>query len=486
MPLSPSRLPALRHLGLTLVAVVCGLVAMAASGLVAAQGSDFPAATPRGSCGPGSLPETGVQGRVPASDYASGRARRGYRCNVEVVYHRPGTGGFKVHRYRDRSGHTCAYFDTTKTFPTDLFQQAETGFGVVVLDLTKPRRPRVATTLVSPTMLSPHETLNLHAGRGLLAAVMGTAITAPGFLEIYDLRDDCRRPRLLSRTLAGVLGHESGWSPDGRTFYSASSTGQTLTAVDVSNPRTPQVLFVEPGVNYHGVRISDDGRTAYVANIGNDLSAGTLPGEGMRIIDVSEIQERRADPDIRTLSNVVWQEGSIPQVAQPFNRDGRSFVLEVDEFSRFGINNGSVEPAKAVVGAARIIDVTDPRRARVVSHLRLGVQQPKARIAAAGDPGADSPLGGYTAHYCSLPYRDEPRLAACSMIGSGLRIFDISDLSRPREVAYFNAPGASGSSAYSEPAWDVSRRQVWYTDTESGFYALRLTNGVGRLLARER
>ena len=34
----------------------------------------------------------------------------------------------------------------------------------------------------------------------------------------------------------------------------------------------------------------------------------------------------------------------------------------------------------------------------------------------------------------------------------------------------------------SQPAWDVARHQVWYSDGNSGFYAVRLTNGVGALL----
>jgi hypothetical protein len=36
----------------------------------------------------------------------------------------------------------------------------------------------------------------------------------------------------------------------------------------------------------------------------------------------------------------------------------------------------------------------------------------------------------------------------------------------------------------SRPAWDVKNRQIWYTDVHTGFYAVRLTNGVGRLLDR--
>ena len=167
-------------------------------------------------------------------------------------------------------------------------------------------------------------------------------------------------------------------------------------------------------------------------------------------------------------------------MAQPFTRKGRKYVLEVDEFSRFGAN----DPRTAKVGAARIIDVEDPREPRVISDIRLEVHQPAGRSASYGDPGSQNPLGGYTAHYCSVPYPTNPRIVACSMINSGLRVFDISNLKKPREVAYFNLPTSSGSSAMSQPAWDVKRRTIWYTDTGQGLYAVRLTNRVGRLLAR--
>ena len=78
------------------------------------------------------------------------------------------------------------------------------------------------------------------------------------------------------------------------------------------------------------------------------------------------------------------------------------------------------------------------------------------------------------------------------MILSGLRVFDIRDVRHPKEVAYFNRPlspvadptnpEAMGAFAMSQPAWDPERRSVWYTDGNTGFYVVKLTNGVGRLL----
>ena len=484
-----ARRAAVRRLLLAVVSIA--LVAAATTWSVSgAEGRDYAKPVPRAECGPGARPETGRQGRVPTRDYTSGRAARGYRCNTRPVAHQGTTGGFKVLRYTDAAGHTCAFYDSTALFPKDVLFNAAQGLGVIVLDMSDPRHPRQTATLTTPAMLSPHESLLVNEPRGILAAVLSSPATDPGIVDLYDVRTDCRSPRLLSSTPTGVLGHESGMAPDGRTFYSLGNSGQTFAAVDISNPALPRTIFVQHGVNYHGVRLSDDGRTMYVADDGR-TGSGNLVNGSLKILDVGQIQDRALTPQVEVLSSLTWPEVSIPQVAEPFTRNGRHYLLEVDEFANYRLDPAFNGP-DAEVGAARIIDIEDPRHPHVVSDLRLEVHQPEARrTSQQSDPGAALPVQGYAAHYCSVPRRTDPRLVACSMIVSGLRIFDISRLRHPREVGYFNQPtlpGArpdqSGGFAMSQPAWDVARRSVWFSDVNSGFYDVRLTNGVGRLLGR--
>jgi hypothetical protein len=138
------------------------------------------------------------------------------------------------------------------------------------------------------------------------------------------------------------------------------------------------------------------------------------------------------------------------------------------------------------VGAARIIDISDERAPRVIANIRLQVNQPADHAAASGDPGALSPVQGYAAHYCSLSSDVDPTVAACSFIASGLRVFDISDLLHPKEIAYYVAPtqpraenGFMASDfAMSKPAIVPARREVWYSDGPTGFYVLRVANDV--------
>ncbi|MCU1677215.1 MAG: hypothetical protein JWM93_1973, partial [Frankiales bacterium] len=95
-------------------------------------------ATPRATCGAGSKPEPGIQGRVPP-----GADPSGYRCNVTQLSHEGTAGGFKVERYVDAAGHECAYYDTTLLFPTNAISATLSAklTGVAVLDLSDPARP---------------------------------------------------------------------------------------------------------------------------------------------------------------------------------------------------------------------------------------------------------------------------------------------------------------------------------------------------------
>jgi LVIVD repeat len=429
-------------------------------------------ASPRAVCGPGSSPEPGMQGRVPADAAAAG-----YHCNLTQLGHEGKSGGFKVERFVDRAGHECAYFDTTLLFPGNAVTATLDGkqTGTAVLDMSDPGHPVRTATLVTPAMQTPHESLLVNQRRGLLAAVMGNLAFAPGFIDIYDLNADCRHPELQSSSPVGILGHESGWAPDGNTFYATSLSTGNVTAVDVSKANLPLILgtYHYPS---HGLTISDDGNRAYIAGSG-----------GLQIVDVSEIQARKPSPQVHDISGLSWKNVTIPQVALPVTIGGHKFLVEIDEYSE-GPGAVIVASNGPEVGAGRIIDIADERAPKVISNMRLAVNQLENRAAIANDPGASFPAQGYAGHYCSVPQATDPGIVACSFIASGLRVFDIRDPYKPKELAYFVAPptalGNSGTPteksnyAMSKPSFVPSRGEIWYSDGNSGFYALRLDKSV--------
>ena len=474
-----------RILSATMVALPLLLAACGSSQAPEAQ-ARVSAATPKAVCGPGSRPETDMQGRVTAQDHESGRAAAGFTCNTELVgqHINPdasvSVAGFKVLRYVDDSGRECAYYDSTRLFPESVLAGE---LGVAVLDMSDPANPVRSKRLLTPAMLSPHESLVLSQERGVLAAVLGNLVFGPGVVDVYDLKADCRNPVLKSSLLVGVLGHESGLSPDGLTFYSASNAAPTLTAVDLSNPLLPLPLGIIP-ISSHGLSISDDGNRAYIASGSTTLEDFVGAGEGypsLIILDVSEIQARKPFPKVREISRLKWDNISIPQNAIPITIKGHPYLVEMDEFATNG--KSKLPAANGIrVGAARIIDIGDETQPKVISDLRLDVHQPENRATIADDPGAQQFTGGYAGHYCNVPARVDPPIVACSMLLSGLRVFDIRDPHHPREVAYFNAPlskrAGSTNSAVSSPSFVPERKEIWYTDLTTGFYAVRLTNGA--------
>ena len=398
----------------------------------------------------------------------SPEAARGWTCNLTPVGRSAEAGGgWKVWRYVDRGGHECAFYDTSPAHPLAVGTIGLPGTGVAVLDMSDPARPVRTALLTDLPMQAPHESLHLHAGRGLLAAEVGSGLTAPGLLSIYDVGEDCRHPVRKSTTLAARFGHESGWSPDGQTYWLSGGVG--LAAIDVSDPSKPRNIW-EGAIYAHGLSVSADGNRLYVA----DPISGHLV-----ILDSSEVQARKPDPEVREISRLTWKTVSIPQNTAPLTIAGKPYLLEFDEFAfRFT----AVPQDLNQVGAARIIDISDERHPRVVSNLRLSVNQRDRHMATASDPGAASPVQGYAAHYCAVPREVDPQIVACSFIGSGLRVFDIRDPASPREIAYYVAPPAGGAVnvgtpsnfAMSKPAFVPERREVWYTDIVSGLHVVRL------------
>jgi len=164
--------------------------------------------------------------------------------------------------------------------------------------MSDPAKPKRTAALQTPAMQSPHESL-LNQKRGLLAAVLGDPAFGPGIVDLYDVSEDCRNPKLRSSLPVGVFGHESGFTLEGNTFYATSLGTDTITAVDVSDPRVPKILWADEKPS-HGLTLSDDGHRAYLA-----------ARDGLIILDPSEIQARKPDPKVRDVSTLTWPELTI-------------------------------------------------------------------------------------------------------------------------------------------------------------------------------
>jgi len=343
--------------------------------------------------------------------------------------------------------------------------------GVVLLDVSNPQTPKVVKYLDSPAMMHASESMVIHQGRKLLLAQNWDG-DRPLFTEVYDV-SDCLNPVLLSSAIVpGVRHHNGAFSSDGMTFYTASCCGPAgfagpvagVFAIDVSDPTDlkPVATWVPDDDSWrtHAVAVSPDGTRAY-ATVGA-LSAPPGAPHGLVILDTSDVQARRPNPQIRLLGTYFWSETRlIPQFAVPITIQGRPAVLFNDIGGALS-GAGASDPVAACRsgdpgwGHIRFIDVQDPRNPVLISKLMLEVHDPANCSNIMYDPVFGF---GYAPTRCDVDNWQDPKLMACGFTEGGLRVFDVRDLSKPRELAY-----------YKPQAW-------WAQPRLASFYPTFLTSG---------
>ena len=427
--------------------------------------------------------ETDIQGRVPLRDYDSGRVDQGYRCNTEQVAHQGTTGGFKVLRYRDSQGTSARSTTRRCCSPRTCSINAAEGLGVVVLDMNDPRTPRKTADLTSPRRCRAR-TSRCCSTRSAACWPRCSATRAPTSASSTSTTctTDCRHPQLLSSTPTGRArprerlrarraGPSTPRAPAGRRWSRSTSPTRP----------TPKPIFQQFGVNYHGLRLSDDGRTMYVANIGNPTERRSSP-------------RRAADP--RRLRDPGPQGRPRGQGASPTSTGA----------SARSRRSPSRSPATAATTCSRSTSSPTTRRP-------VGRPSPSARSAPPGsststtrgtrawsptcgsrctsptprngdqqhDPGALSPVQGYAGHYCSLPDAQGPearrllddRRPACGSSTSatcGTRRRSATSTSRSCRA---QPPNPDGPGALRDVAARVGRRRAGRSGTPTQHRVLR-------------
>jgi hypothetical protein len=387
-------------------------------------------------CGADDRTEGGLQGETTRQERLSGDSEKGYNCNLELVGQFRGEGT-KSQGALAWSEH-CAYYTTTNN-------PLQEHRGTIVLDVSDPAHPRVSTYLDAPAMLDPHESMKLNDRRKLLA---GGQYNGPWF-AIYDVSGDCSHPVLKSSIqLPGSAAHMSAWAPDGITYYLTQNPQMgagPLYILDVSDPTNVKQLptwhFRGDG-KPHDADVNADGTRLYSGQFGD---VGSL-SDGLVILDVSDYQYRRPDPQIRIVSKLFWTDSSGAEQMLPFSANGRRYILSTDEFGGFGAAGGlaaACDREASPFGVPQIIDITDERNPRIIAKVMLEVSAPEnCRAFLANPPDLGSAIpgpypDGYSAERCNLDRTDNPTMLACSFEQAGLRIFDIRDLYHPREIAYW-------------------------------------------------
>jgi hypothetical protein len=478
-------------------------------------------------CGPEDSPETGLQGQVPAALRAAGF--KGFNCNLKLISQSRNDGGnwqsaeFKEKRQVEgvdsdaregRSLHTCGYYGSAAPNASPKTRDPAT-YGARVVDLTDPKNPTLTGYLQSISMLDPWESLRVNEARKLLVADQGANGAGGPAVDVYDLSEDCRFPQLLASAAVGTgtdggtpaptkpFGHEGAFAPDGLTYYVGDTTNRIYHAIDLTDPTKPKHIAMFDmkvvGLAVHGLSVSDDGNRLYVDAPGN-IGASYPSKNGFAILDVSQVQARAANPQIKLISTFLYTDGSAGQHTIPVTIKGRRYVIQVDEGGGGGLPPYIGSPWSQTCQAgilpfptARIADIEDERNPKLVSKLVLEVND-TANCAAVAPDLVGLSIFTYGTHYCSVDNRHNATTLVCDEFNSGIRVFDIRNPRRPKEIAYFNPAGvmtASGGSNHGAnfvpggPDWcsaqlhlDADAGTLWTTCQDNGILMLKFERGV--------
>src|SRR4051812_29796313 len=391
------------------------------------------ATVPKATCGPLDRKETGLQGQTPLADRQSGATTQAYNCNLEKVGQFEGEGASWQLTWFDH----CAYYDQANN-NTPAPQHP----GTVVVDVSDPAHPKATDYLAAHAMLDPWESLKVNPQRKLLGATKGPGILigaaglqvnpADKWFSFYDI-SDCAHPKLVSDVaIDGHIGHTGDFSADGRAYYGTTTLKEGITAMDVNDPTKPTKILQDFTWTLHDVFSNSDGNRLY----GTLISVSGPNVNGLVILDTSDIQKKVASPAIREVSRLTWLDGRAAQNPEPIMVKGKPYILFTDESAGRAQDCAQGFPA---YGLARIIDISDEKKPAVVSKLALETHDPANCNTTLADV-ANYPGFEYDAHYCTVDNPANAKYAACSYFQSGMRVFDISDVSNPKEVAYYKPP----------------------------------------------
>jgi hypothetical protein len=483
-------------------------------GTASADSGPIPLTVPKATCATGDTPESGLQGQVPASVRAAGF--KGFNCNLALQGQSRGDGASWQHAFfQDASAHRCSYYDTSSATAN------RTHTGVVTIDVTDPTKPTPTAYLTTVAMIDPWESLKVNARRQLLGAVNALNGNGGPQIDLYDLSGDCRQPQLMSSmsvgvdstgattstvngVLTGLRGHEGSFSPDGLTYYASNLSSGYVYPIDITNSTQPKLLgtFIMPGtvLKTHGMSISDDGTRGYFTIFGQgaaQVPAGSPATNGVVIADISDFQARKANPQMRVISTLILGDGSAAQHTIAIKIKGKPYLIEADEGGAGG-NSATGWAAACAAGLpawnmARVIDISDETKPVVASKLQLEMNNPANCAQVIPDLAGESGFT-YGSHYCSVDNKAEATTLACGYFESGIRVFDIRDPLRPKEIAYYNpaavttpSPGSQNNktTANGRPdhcsaqvRLDASNGTLSTTCQDNGFLSLKFENGV--------
>jgi hypothetical protein len=393
-------------------------------------GDPWTKTVPRATCRTADSGETGVQGL--GTDV---------RCNFDIK------GQVAVSHFLSLAWQgKCAYVnDMTSTH---------------VVDVSDSTKPVVVKDLTTTGMQSNWESMKVHHERGLLAGFQSNG----SVVDVYDVSGDCKNPVFKkSIDLTGASGHAGQFSTDGTIYYASSLYTAQVFAVDVTDPANPSVITSDFERSTHDLNIGKKGNRGYFV-FSQLLQFGT---GSLAIMDLSKVQARASGAKGTLVKEITWADGAASQYPIPLTYRGKDHLVMTDELGSGNCNDAT----KPQFGYARIFDISDETNPTLVSKIKTEAQDPQYCQQATAQAGT---FFGVGTHYCNVDRQDDPRLLSCGLWAGGVRLYDIRNPWRPKEVAYFNVPNTM------VPGLTrilPDERELW-VQTSSTFYVLKLPDDV--------
>lgn len=392
--------------------------------------------------------------------------------------------------------------------------------------------------LRTPAMIRAYSALELQ-GNIMVGAYKDNGPAGTNPLDVYDV-SDCLHPVPLSTTYNTPQGNHDGWlSPDAKTYYGIPFSGTAIIGsgntvngnrnqviagaenridmhvTDLSDPKNPKPLLtwnrleLPPEVqdnpkwkilnttHFHDVSTNNAGTRVYMALYGgtNSLGGGnkTAPeertqrcGNGLLIMDSSDIVNRVANPKLKYVSFTSWcdekqminpefgngETASTHATEWVKHINGKEYILSTEESG--GGLGGTPSGVCSHRSYARMIDLSDEKNPQVVGTYvsDANTQAGCEKNLATGD------WAGMT-HYLNFDDRNNMRLAIYASAYAGMRFVDWKDPTHPVEIAYYVKETNSNDQmdfTRPDPRYDAENCLYYTGWNQGGLVSLELTN----------
>lgn len=479
-------------------------------------------------CGTNDKPEPKLQGQVPKEDQASGRAKQGYNCGLQLVGFTPlnktvgGTDSRPNANANMAWAGSCAFVSgsASSLFNPPVLSKPVAGTsggpGVAVIDVHRSNDPKMVRVLRQPGAAATSETLGARTapdGRAILVVGQygNDPVSDPKPMDIYlyDTRRPCdtlehvpnpKNPDLATYYWPKNI-HNLTVSPDLNYVYATipvqaidlsgmwAHVGQARAADHIryignlndslnaaQEGVGPQNDLVPPAANPAHPQVADNSHEAWVEDNKTLYIGGQTPtGEILTIVDVRKWLTGSGPPAI------VSQTAGRGHSVRIATINGHRYLLHSEE-SVFGTAYGCVpQMANPFAGAAQpwLTNIDDPTRPVLASQMGLQINEPQNCQAQLNDGENDS------VHYHDVDDALNTHFVMASMWNAGIRVFDVRNPQSPTEVAYFNPADIAprGQPTQLDHVWghvryDAKSGNIWFASALGGFFVVRLENQV--------